>query len=87
MLENNSRLAIEAAVVDEAIVSRRSVRAFLPDMVDDDTIRAILEVAARAGSPRGIGQVRDEATVRWREYRQRGIGIRARPAGRRIGKA
>ncbi len=50
MLENNSRPAIEAAVVDEAIVSRRSVRAFLPDMVDDDTIRAILEVAARAPS-------------------------------------
>jgi nitroreductase len=40
----------ETAIVDEAIVSRRSVRAFLPDPVDDDTIRDILRVAARAPS-------------------------------------
>ena len=40
----------EAAVVDEAIVSRRSVRAFLPDPVDEKTIREILEVASRAPS-------------------------------------
>jgi nitroreductase len=40
----------ETAIVDEAIVSRRSVRAFLPDPVDRDTIREILEVAARAPS-------------------------------------
>jgi nitroreductase len=39
-----------AAVVDEAILSRRSVRAFLPDAVDDDTIRDILEIASRAPS-------------------------------------
>lgn len=38
------------AVIDEAITSRRSVRAFLPDAVDDATIRDILEVAARAPS-------------------------------------
>jgi len=50
MLENNPRIADEAEIVDEAIISRRSVRAFLPDMVDDDTIRAILAVAARAPS-------------------------------------
>ena len=50
MLENNSRIAEDAAIVDEAIISRRSVRAFLPDMVDDETIRAILTVAARAPS-------------------------------------
>ena len=48
MLENNTRVAGDAEIVDEAILSRRSVRAFLPDMVDDDTIRAILAVAARA---------------------------------------
>lgn len=40
----------ETAIVDEAIISRRSVRAFLPDPVDDATIRAILGVAARAPS-------------------------------------
>ena len=40
----------EAAIVDEAIVSRRSVRAFLPDPVDEETIKAILEVASRAPS-------------------------------------
>lgn len=42
--------ADETAVVDEAIVSRRSVRAFLPDPVDEATLRAILEIAARAPS-------------------------------------
>ncbi|TGT16776.1 nitroreductase, partial [Mesorhizobium sp. M4B.F.Ca.ET.172.01.1.1] len=42
MLEKNIRIASDAEIVDEAIMSRRSVRAFLPDMVDDDTIRAIL---------------------------------------------
>ncbi|WP_157016125.1 nitroreductase [Mesorhizobium xinjiangense] len=40
----------EAEFVDEAIVSRRSVRAFLPDPVDDATIRDILKVASRAPS-------------------------------------
>jgi len=40
----------EAAIVDEAILSRRSVRAFLPTPVDDDTIRDILQVASRAPS-------------------------------------
>ncbi len=40
----------DAAIVDEAIVSRRSVRAYLPDPVNDETIRDILNVAARAPS-------------------------------------
>lgn len=40
----------EAARVDAAIVSRRSVRAFLANPVEEDTIRAILEVASRAPS-------------------------------------
>ncbi len=39
-----------AAIVDEAILSRRSVRAFLPDPVDEETIRDILRVAAWAPS-------------------------------------
>lgn len=43
-------LADEAAIVDAAITSRRSVRAFLPDPVDEETIRAILRVASRAPS-------------------------------------
>ncbi len=50
MLENRTKITDGAAIVDEAITSRRSVRAFLPDMVDDETIRAILAVAARAPS-------------------------------------
>ncbi len=40
----------ETAIVDEAILSRRSVRAFLPDAVDDAIIRDILQVASRAPS-------------------------------------
>ena len=40
----------EAEIVDEAILSRRSVRAFLPDPVDDETVRDILRVASRAPS-------------------------------------
>ena len=50
MLEKKARIADEAEIVDEAIVSRRSVRAFLPDMIDDNTVRDILAVAARAPS-------------------------------------
>lgn len=48
--ENTPPILDETALVDEAIVSRRSVRAFLPDPVEDDAIRAILEVASRAPS-------------------------------------
>ncbi|MGB6119038.1 MAG: nitroreductase [Mesorhizobium sp.] len=40
----------ETAVVDEAIVSRRSVRAFLPDPVSDEMISDILRVASSAPS-------------------------------------
>lgn len=40
----------EAGAVDEAIFSRRSVRAFLPDAVDEGTVREILAAAARAPS-------------------------------------
>jgi len=40
--------------VDEALISRRSVRAFLPDPVPEETIRHILEVAARAPSGTNI---------------------------------
>jgi len=43
-------LTDEAAIVDEAITSRRSVRAFLPTPVGEATIRDILEVSARAPS-------------------------------------
>jgi nitroreductase len=48
--QKKSHLADQSAIVDEAIESRRSVRAFLPDPVDESTIRAILEVASRAPS-------------------------------------
>ncbi len=40
----------EAEIVDAAITSRRSVRAFLLDPVDEETIRDILRVASRAPS-------------------------------------
>jgi nitroreductase len=40
----------ETAIVDEAMTSRRSVRAFLPTPVDERTVRDILEVASRAPS-------------------------------------
>ena len=40
----------EAEIVDEAILSRRSVRAFTPAPVDERTIREILQVASRAPS-------------------------------------
>lgn len=40
----------ETDIVDEAIMSRRSVRAFLPTPVDEAVIRDILDVAARAPS-------------------------------------
>ena len=43
-----------AAVVDEAIVSRRSIRAFLPTEVPREDIEAILSVAARAPSGTNI---------------------------------
>ncbi len=42
--------ADETDIVDEALTSRRSVRAFLPTPVDEQTIRDILQVAARAPS-------------------------------------
>jgi nitroreductase len=48
--DRQAPLCDEATTVDEAIVSRRSVRAFLPDPVDEATIRDILEVASRAPS-------------------------------------
>jgi nitroreductase len=38
------------AIVDEAITSRRSVRAFLPTPISDETVADILRVAARAPS-------------------------------------
>lgn len=43
-----------AAIVDEAITSRRSIRAFLPTPVPRDDIEAILSVAARAPSGTNI---------------------------------
>lgn len=39
-----------AGIVDEAIKTRRSIRAFLPDPVPQETVRHILEIAARAPS-------------------------------------
>ena len=46
----NTLQSDETAIVDRAIVSRRSVRAFLPTPVPEETIRDILRVASRAPS-------------------------------------
>jgi len=48
--DQNRQGSSEADIVDEAIASRRSVRAFLPDPVDPQAIRDILSVASRAPS-------------------------------------
>lgn len=48
--DRNAPAADVADTVDEAILTRRSVRAFLPDPVDEATIREILELASRAPS-------------------------------------
>ncbi|MFN3548221.1 MAG: nitroreductase [Mesorhizobium sp.] len=48
--DKQAEMIDEAEIVDAAITSRRSVRAFLPDPVDDETIRDILRVASRAPS-------------------------------------
>ena len=48
--DKNKPLLDETATVDEAITSRRSVRAFLPDPIDETTIREILDVASWAPS-------------------------------------
>ena len=51
MLAPDLRQAVdETAIIDEAITSRRSVRAFLPEAVDEAVVREILEIAARAPS-------------------------------------
>lgn len=48
--DDNKEIADSADAVDEAISTRRSVRAFLPDPVDNETIEDILRLAARAPS-------------------------------------
>ncbi|MBK8457722.1 MAG: nitroreductase [Phyllobacteriaceae bacterium] len=52
MLDDSNRpgSAKYRAIVEEAIGGRKSVRAFLADPVDEETIRRILDVAARAPS-------------------------------------
>lgn len=46
----DSRVIDTTAIIDRAITSRRSVRAFLPTPVSQGTVAEILEVAARAPS-------------------------------------
>ena len=48
--DKNKPLLDDTATIDEAITSRRSVRAFLPDPVDESAIREILDVASWAPS-------------------------------------
>ena len=62
-------LTDEAAIVDEAITSRRSVRAFLPTPIDEAVIREILEVASRAPSGTNMQP--------WRVYVTKGETLKA----------
>lgn len=48
--DKNMQDASETQIVDEAILSRHSVRAFLPTPVPDETVKDILRVASRAPS-------------------------------------
>jgi nitroreductase len=57
--------------VSEAVVRRKSVRQFLPDPVDDATMRELLELSARA--PSG-GNVQP-----WRIYVVNGDSMTALP--------
>ena len=59
--------------VSDAVNARRSVRAFLPDPVSDETIRGLLEIAARAPSggnlqPWRIFVVNGDSMHRFREH-------------------
>ncbi len=59
--------------VSDAVVARRSIRAFLPDPVSDDTIRELLEKASRAPSggnvqPWRIYVVNGDSMTRLREF-------------------
>lgn len=59
--------------VSEAVRRRKSIRQFLPDPVDDDTIRELLELAARAPSggnvqPWRIYVVNGESMQRFRAF-------------------
>lgn len=82
--ENKPQDSDETAIVDEAIVSRRSVRAFLPTPVDEAVIRDILDVAARA--PSGTNMQPWKVYVTTGEIRQRlsdailNSGVRAEKA-------
>ncbi|MEO3413131.1 nitroreductase [Roseovarius sp. CAU 1744] len=53
-MSDPGRMNGECHGVSEAIVSRRAIRAFLPDPVPRDTITRILEIAARAPSGSNI---------------------------------
>lgn len=48
--DNKAPWMNETEIVDEAILSRRSVRAFLPDPVSEATVREILQIASQAPS-------------------------------------
>jgi nitroreductase len=48
--DKNTQEIDEQEIVDEALTSRRSVRAFLPTPVADEVVKDILRVAARAPS-------------------------------------
>ncbi len=67
--DRKPELSEETAIVDEAIGSRRSVRAFLPDPVDDATVRDILEVSSRAPSGTNMQP--------WKVYVARGETLKA----------
>ena len=60
--------------VDAVIVSRRSVRAFLPTLVAQDDIARILEVAARA---RGLDTCPQAAFIHYHDIIREELGVPA----------
>lgn len=50
MVAHNNRMSDERNTVAEAVLGRRSVRAFLPRLVDRALVEALLDLAARAPS-------------------------------------
>ncbi|WP_378950314.1 nitroreductase [Mesorhizobium sp. ANAO-SY3R2] len=82
--ENKPQDLDETDIVDEAIISRRSVRAFLPIPVEEAVIRDILDVAARA--PSGTNMQPWKVYVTTGETRQR-IGDAILNSGVRAEKA
>lgn len=81
MNDRTATTAAPAVPVAEAIASRRSVRAFRPDPVDEATVREILEIASRAPSGTNIQPWRVYAVAGEAKERVTRAVLAAREAG------